>query len=79
MLRDLFANLDATIDQGIYPGLDTVVMRSMGRLVIQNDIGTTDALVVVIAVERNSVTVTYTDMHLPRAKFFIGLFRKYPA
>jgi hypothetical protein len=63
----------------VHPGLDTMAMRSKGRLVIQNDIGTTDAHVVVITVEDNSVKVTYTDVHLPRAKFFIGLFRKYPA
>jgi uncharacterized protein Yka (UPF0111/DUF47 family) len=61
-----------------HPGLDTMAMRSKGRLVIQNDIGTTDAHVVVIAVENDTVTVTYTDVHLPRANFFVGLFKKYP-
>jgi hypothetical protein len=35
----------------------------------QNDIGATDAHVVVIAVEGNAVTMTYTDVHLVRAKF----------
>jgi uncharacterized protein Yka (UPF0111/DUF47 family) len=62
-----------------HPGLDTMAIRSRGRLVIQNDVGTTDAHVVVIAVEEDSVTVTYTDVHLPRAKFFVAQFRKYPA
>ena len=33
-----------------HPGLDTMATRSGGRLLIQNDIGTTDAHVVVIAV-----------------------------
>ncbi|THD53342.1 MAG: hypothetical protein E8A46_11015, partial [Bradyrhizobium sp.] len=33
-----------------HPGLDTMATRSNGRLLIQNDIGTTDAHVVVIAV-----------------------------
>jgi len=60
-----------------HPGLDTTAMRSGERLLIQNDIGVTDAHVVVIAVEGNSVTVTYTDVHLPRAKFFISLFDKF--
>jgi uncharacterized protein Yka (UPF0111/DUF47 family) len=48
--------------------------RSGGRLLIQNDIGTTDAHVVVIAVKKNAVTVTYTDVHRARAKFFVALF-----
>ena len=54
-------------------------MRSGTRLTIQNDIGETDAHVVVIAVEVDAVTVTYIDVHLPRAKFFIGLLRDFPA
>ena len=53
--------------------------RSGGRLLIQNDIGTTDAHVVVIAVKKNAVTVTYTDVHRARAKFFIALFDKFAA
>jgi len=57
-----------------HPGLDTMATRAGDRLVIQNDIGTTDAHVVVIAVEGNTVTVTYTDVHRIRAKFFVGLF-----
>lgn len=57
-----------------HPGLDTMATRAGDRLVIQNDIGTTDAHVVVIAVEANAVTVTYTDVHRARAKFFVGLF-----
>jgi uncharacterized protein Yka (UPF0111/DUF47 family) len=62
-----------------HPGLETMATRSGGRLLIQNDIGTTDAHVVVIAVKKNSVTVTYTDVHRARAKFFIALFEKFPA
>ena len=56
-----------------HPGLDTMATRAGDRLLIQNDIGTTDAHVVVITVENNAVSVTYTDVHLPRAKFFIAL------
>ncbi len=61
-----------------HPGLATMATRSGGRLTIQNDIGETDAHVVVIAVEPDAVTVTYTDVHLARAKFFTGLFRDFP-
>ncbi|HTO83652.1 MAG TPA: hypothetical protein VMQ73_15525 [Methylomirabilota bacterium] len=57
-----------------HPGLETTAARSAGRLVIQNDIGTTDAHVLVVTVEDNAVTVTYTDVHRARAKFFVGLF-----
>ncbi|MDQ0396244.1 hypothetical protein [Labrys monachus] len=58
-----------------HPGLSTVASQSEGRLTIQNDIGETDAHVVVIAVEEEAVTVTYTDVHLIRARFFTGLLR----
>lgn len=57
-----------------HPGLDTTASRSGGRLVIQNDIGTTDAHVIIVAVEGLTATVTYTDVHRSRAKFFISLF-----
>lgn len=62
-----------------HPGLDTMAMRSGDRLLIQNDIGTTDAHVLVIAVQDNTVTVTYTDVHRARTKFFVGLFEDFPA
>ncbi|MFG1465211.1 hypothetical protein V5F77_20210 [Xanthobacter sp. DSM 24535] len=62
-----------------HPGLATTVARSGARLTIQNDIGETDAHVVVISVEGDAVTVTYTDVHLARAKFFTGLLRDFPA
>ena len=52
-------------------------MRSGSRLVIQNDIGATDAHVLVISVEALNVTITYTDVHRARAKFFIGLFDRF--
>jgi uncharacterized protein Yka (UPF0111/DUF47 family) len=61
-----------------HPGLATIATRSDARLTIQNDIGETDAHVVVIGVEQNAVTVTYTDVHFGRAKFFTGLFRSFP-
>jgi uncharacterized protein Yka (UPF0111/DUF47 family) len=57
-----------------HPGLSTTAIRVDGRLTIQNDIGETDAHVVVIAVESDMVMLTYTDVHLARAKFFTRLF-----
>jgi len=61
-----------------HPGLATTAARSNGRLTIQNDIGETEAHVIVVAIEPDAVTVTYTDVHLERAKFFTGLLRKFP-
>ena len=58
-----------------HPGLGTTATRAGGRLVIQNDIGTTDAHVLVVHVVGDSVSVTYTDVHLQRLLFFQGLFR----
>ena len=61
-----------------HPGLDTIAIRSGARLIIQNDIGTTDAHVLLVSVEGLSVTITHTDVHEPRAKFFVGLFDAFP-
>ena len=57
-----------------HPGLGTTATRSGGRLVLQNDIGTTDAHVLVVHVENRRVTLTYTDVHLQRLLFFQSLF-----
>jgi uncharacterized protein Yka (UPF0111/DUF47 family) len=62
-----------------HPGLGTTATRSGSRLVIQNDIGATDAHVVVVAVEENTVTLTYTDVHLIRAEFFMALLDAFSA
>jgi uncharacterized protein Yka (UPF0111/DUF47 family) len=53
-----------------HPGLATTATRTGPRLVIQNDIGTTDAHVIVIHVQDLTVTVTYTDVHPERLAFF---------
>jgi hypothetical protein len=60
-----------------HPGLATTAARSGNRLTIQNDIGETDAHVVVIVVEPDATTITYTDVHLARAKFFTGLLQDF--
>jgi hypothetical protein len=57
-----------------HPGLATTAGRIGTKLTIQNDIGTTDAHVLVIHVEALTATATYTDIHRARAKFFISLF-----
>jgi uncharacterized protein Yka (UPF0111/DUF47 family) len=61
-----------------HPGLATTAVRSGSRLTIQNDIGVTDAHVVVIAIEGNAVTVTHTDVHRARAKFFTDMLNGFP-
>ena len=60
-----------------HPGLDTTAARAGERLLIQNDIGTTDAHVLCVTVTEASVDVTYTDVHRSRAKFFIDLFSSF--
>jgi uncharacterized protein Yka (UPF0111/DUF47 family) len=57
-----------------HPGLGTTATRVGSRLVIQNDIGTTDAHVIVAHVEGLELTVTYTDIHRSRGRFFQDLF-----
>jgi uncharacterized protein Yka (UPF0111/DUF47 family) len=57
-----------------HPGLATTATRSGGRLILQNDIGATDAHVLVVHVDEALVTVTYTDVHLQRLLYFQNLF-----
>ena len=58
-----------------HPGLATTATHADGRLIIQNDIGTTDAHVIVIHVAGLSVSVTYTDVHPERLAFFQDLLK----
>src|SRR6202035_4768689 len=58
-----------------HPGLGTTATRAGGRLVIQNDIGTTDAHVIVIHVQGLAVNVTYTDVHAERLEFFQDMLK----
>ena len=53
-----------------HPGLATTAARSNGTLLIQNDIGETDAHVLVVKVAGLTATVTYTDVHAQRLRFF---------
>ncbi len=61
-----------------HPGLGTTATRTGRKLVLQNDIGTTDAHVLVINVEDLTVSIVYTDIHMARLLFFHGLLEKYP-
>ena len=61
-----------------HPGLDTTAIRTNSRLIIQNDIGTTDAHVLLVSVEGLSMTITHTDVHETRAQFFVNLFDAFP-
>ncbi len=60
-----------------HPGLATTATEYEGRLLIQNDIGTTDAHVLVIRVEGLKTTLTYTDIHAARLRFFKSLFESF--
>jgi uncharacterized protein Yka (UPF0111/DUF47 family) len=61
-----------------HPGLGTTATHSGGQLVIQNDIGTTDAHVLVVHVTSDAICVTYTDVHLQRLLFFQEMLRSLP-
>ena len=61
-----------------HPGLATTATRSGERLVIQNDIGTTDAHVIVMHVEGLTAQVTYTDVHPERLRFLQAMLARFP-
>jgi uncharacterized protein Yka (UPF0111/DUF47 family) len=61
-----------------HPGLATTAVRAGSRLTIQNDIGVTDAHVIVITVEGNDVSITHTDVHRARARFFTRMLDGFP-
>jgi uncharacterized protein Yka (UPF0111/DUF47 family) len=56
-----------------HPGLDTAATRDGDQLLLQNDIGTNDAHVLVMHVQALRVTLTYSDLHRSRFAFFQGL------
>lgn len=56
-----------------HPGLDTAATRDGDRLLLQNDIGTNDAHVLVINVQGLAITLTYSDLHRTRFAFFQAL------
>jgi uncharacterized protein Yka (UPF0111/DUF47 family) len=56
-----------------HPGLETTATRAGGKLVIQNDLGTTDAHVLVVHVEPPQASLIHTDVHIQRLLFFQSL------
>ena len=56
-----------------HPGLATTAARSDSTLLIQNDLGTTEAHVLVVRITETSAVVTHTDIHLQRLRFFQSL------
>jgi uncharacterized protein Yka (UPF0111/DUF47 family) len=60
-----------------HPGLGTTVTRVGERLLIQNDIGTTDAHLLMLHVEGLTATLTYTDVHAQRLAFFKSLLKPF--
>ncbi len=60
-----------------HPGLATTATRAGTRLIIQNDLGTTDAHVIVIHIEGTSVQLTYTDIHPERLGFLREMLKPY--
>lgn len=57
-----------------HPGLETAVTRDGNRVLLQNDIGTNDAHVLVIQIEGLTVTLSYSDLHRQRFEFLQTLF-----
>jgi len=60
-----------------HPGLGTTATQADNKIVIQNDIGETDAHVIVITVEDLTSNITYTDVHFNRVQFFQSILDRY--
>ena len=60
-----------------HPGLGTTATQIGNKVIIQNDIGETDAHVIVISIENNTVNITYTDIHFNRVLFFQSLLDRF--
>ena len=59
-----------------HPGLETAATRDGERLLLQNDIGTNDAHVLVVEVHASEVLLTYSDLHASRLRFFEDLLQE---
>jgi uncharacterized protein Yka (UPF0111/DUF47 family) len=62
-----------------HPGLETAVTRDGDRLLLQNDIGTNDAHVLVMQVEGLTITLSYSDLHRQRLQFLQALLAPHAA
>jgi hypothetical protein len=71
LVRAFMKGVNATAARKFdHPGLGTTATRSGDRLSIQNDLGTTDAHVVVIHIRDLTATIVYSDIHVRRVHFF---------
>jgi uncharacterized protein Yka (UPF0111/DUF47 family) len=78
LVRAFMQGLNATAPLKFdHPGLATTATRTGARLSIQNDIGTTDAHVIVIHVEDLTATIIYADVHRSRATFLKDMLSPY--
>jgi len=62
-----------------HPGLETAATRDGERLLLQNDIGTNDAHVLVLQVTALSISLTYSDLHRGRLEFFQAMLAPFGA
>jgi uncharacterized protein Yka (UPF0111/DUF47 family) len=85
-LRDVDRQLVRAFMRGVHetaplkfnhPGLETSATRDNDHLAIQNDLGVTDAHIVVIHVRDLKATIIYTDIHRSRARFIRELLEPY--
>ena len=60
-----------------HPGMATTAAGEGNRLTIHNDLSATDAHVITIQVDGLTATLTYTDSHRPRVRFFQDLMSSY--
>lgn len=60
-----------------HPGLATTATRAGQTLVIQNDIGETDAHVIVVHVQDMTVEITCSDVHPERLQFLRDMLQAY--
>jgi len=78
LLRAFMAGVNQTAPLKFdHPGLGTTATRTGGHLVIQNDIGTTDAHVLVLQIAGLTAALTCTDVHSARLEFFQSLFKPF--
>ena len=74
LVEAFMAGLESTSHlKGSHPGLGTTAMRVGAKLLIQNDIGETDAHMVLVEIEDGRIEITYTDVHDKRVEFFTEL------
>ncbi len=62
-----------------HPGLETAATRDGERLLLQNDIGTNDAHVLVIQVASRKITLNYSDLRRNRLEFLQSMLTPFEA